>query len=111
MSIVLGVDLGGTRLRAAWTGTTGEVEPHALDSGPAPGSTAELAERVAAHAATAADEGGGRVASVAVTIPGLVQGTRCRWVPNLPYLDGEDLAELLAPLGARATRCARRARR
>jgi glucokinase len=30
-------------------------------------------------------------------VPGLVDGTLVRWVPNLPYLDGVDLADVLSP--------------
>lgn len=93
---VLGIDLGGTRLRAAWATADGPLEPRALGDEPAPRSAVELAARVAAYAAGA--EG---VGSLAVTVPGLVDGTVCRWVPNLPYLDGLDLAELLAGVGAR----------
>ena len=32
------------------------------------------------------------VSRVGVAIPGLASGTTCVWVPNLPYLDGQDLA-------------------
>ena len=94
MSAVLGIDLGGTRLRAAWA--DGDVDPRALGVEPAPGTTDGLRSRIAARM----DEVGEEVAAIGVTIPGLVDGTRCRWVPNLPHLDGIDLAELLAPLGA-----------
>ena len=30
-----------------------------------------------------------------IGVPGLATGTTCRWVPNLPYLDGLDLADAL----------------
>jgi predicted NBD/HSP70 family sugar kinase len=115
MSAVLGIDLGGTRLRAAWAPAddasvtpAGALEPRALGDEPAPRSAPELAERVKAHAAAArgaAGAGGGDATldALAVTIPGLVDGTVCRWVPNLPYLDGVDLATLLAPAVGAAT--------
>jgi glucokinase len=94
MSAVLGIDLGGTRLRAAWA-ADGAAEPSPSEAVPAPASTDALrtaiAQRIAAY--------DGDVAAVGITIPGIVDGTRCRWVPNLPYLDGIDLAELLSPLG------------
>jgi len=97
MAAVLGIDLGGTRLRAAWAPADGPLEPRPLGEEAAPASAAALAARVAAHAAAAgAQAGGEEVAALAVTIPGLVDGTVCRWVPNLPYLDGLDLAALLA---------------
>jgi glucokinase len=38
----------------------------------------------------------GDVSGLGITVPGLVMGTTCRWVPNLPYLDGVDLRELNA---------------
>jgi glucokinase len=94
MSAVVGIDLGGTRLRAARADGAGE--PSALGATePAPATTDALRERIAARV----EEAGGDVHAVGITIPGLVDGTRCRWVPNLPYLDGIDLAEVLSPLG------------
>ena len=38
----------------------------------------------------------GRVRGMAIAVPGLVAGSVCRWVPNLPYLDGVDLAAITA---------------
>ena len=31
-------------------------------------------------------------------MPGLVEGTTCRWIPNLPYLDGLDMQALFPDL-------------
>jgi glucokinase len=101
VTALLGIDLGGTRLRAAWAGAADEaVEPRTLGSGPAPRSTHDLVAIVGAHAAAVAGAGGGDIDAIGITVPGLVDGTRCRWVPNLPFLDGVDLAEILSPLGA-----------
>jgi glucokinase len=98
VSAVLGIDLGGTRLRAAWSQAPGE-EPRPLGEEPAPRSAGDLGARVAAYARQLP----GVPAGIGVTIPGLVDGTVCRWVPNLPYLDGVDLAALLAPAGGPQT--------
>jgi glucokinase len=118
MSAVLGIDLGGTRLRAAWTtaarpapaGTTQSLVPahapldvRALGEEPAPRTAADLAARVTAHADAARAASGCEIVAIGVTIPGLVDGTVCRWVPNLPYLDGVDLATLLGPAGGGRT--------
>ncbi len=94
MSTFVGIDLGGTRLRAACSDGSGEPRPLGATE-PAPATTDALRERIAARV----DETGGGVRAIGITIPGLVDGTRCRWVPNLPHLDGIDLAELLSPLG------------
>lgn len=97
MSAVLGIDLGGTRLRAAWTPDgAGPDEPTPLAAERAPANTSELAARIG----ELVEAPGAPISAIGVTIPGVVDGTRCRWVPNLPYLDGIDLAELLSPLGA-----------
>jgi len=37
----------------------------------------------------------GEVCHIGLAVPGLTEGTRCRWVPNLPWLDGEDLAHVV----------------
>lgn len=92
MTGVLGIDLGGTRLRAAWSSAPGDA-PRPLGEEPAPRSAGDLGARVAAYARQLPE----RPTAIGVTIPGLVDGTVCRWVPNLPYLDGVDLANLLAP--------------
>lgn len=89
MTRVLALDLGGTKLRAAIA-----EEPHfaALgDAGvwPAPASLASLEATMEAllHEAGAIDR-------IGIAVPGLVEGSRCRWIPNLPWLDGVDLATL-----------------
>jgi glucokinase len=89
MSTILAVDLGGTNCRI------GVARSEALDAvrlvshGPAPDSrdafVALLRESMVEHGAQA----------LGIGIPGLADNTRCRWVPNLPFLDGLDLAEVL----------------
>lgn len=96
--VLVGVDLGGTRLRVAAV-RRGDSEMIATRVPPmaAPTSLAELRERVAEAVEDLAPAG---ASAIGVTIPGLVDGTRCRWVPNLPDLDGCDLATELGSLGA-----------
>jgi glucokinase len=86
MTLALCVDLGGTRLRAALLEAQGKVE--LLGDWPAPADLEALRRRVAdlidAHG----------VSRIGVAVPGLASGSVCRWAPNLPYLDGLDLARL-----------------
>ncbi|MCX5494621.1 ROK family protein [Kaistia dalseonensis] len=95
---VLALDLGGTSLRAAFAPIEYPTALESIGRWPAPDSAAALRDKVieiiAAHTAS------GPLAGIGITIPGLVEGTVSRWVPNLPYLDGIDLAGLLRPAGA-----------
>jgi len=88
MSTVLCFDLGGTNLRAGLVIAGDMREPEALGHWPAPKDLAEFRGRIGGlidlHRAT----------RVGITIPGLASGTRSVWVPNLPYLDGVDVASL-----------------
>jgi predicted NBD/HSP70 family sugar kinase len=88
----LAIDLGGTNMRAALLdGDVSRLEPIAREAAPA-----SLEEFVTRLRGLCAAIGGAEALGVAV--PGLVEGTRCRWVPNLPYLDGQDLQELFPGL-------------
>ena len=84
MTHALCVDLGGTRLRAALLDARCETEP--LGDWPAPADLETFRRRVAdlidAHG----------VSRIGVAVPGLASGSVCRWAPNLPYLNGLDLA-------------------
>ena len=84
MTLALCVDLGGTRLRAALLDA--ECKTELLGDWPAPADLEAFRRRVAelidAH----------RVSKVGVAVPGLALGPVCRWAPNLPYLNGLDLA-------------------
>jgi predicted NBD/HSP70 family sugar kinase len=97
-AIVVGVDLGGTRLRAGATPADSSVPVNgnvtALADRPAPGRLSELGAALDAMLVAAAKIG--RVRGMAIAVPGLVAGSVCRWVPNLPYLDGVDLAAITA---------------
>ena len=92
MSRLLALDLGGTNLRAgvADAGRPGVVET--VGRWPAPvnlaGFEALLRELVEAHDPV----------RIGIAIPGLARGTTCTWVPNLPWLDGVDLAVILPGL-------------
>ncbi|MBL0373380.1 ROK family protein [Rhizobium sp. KVB221] len=89
MSAVLSFDLGGTNLRAGLAKAGDVVAPVSLGHWPAPQDLAEFRARICGlieeHAAS----------RIGIAIPGLASGTRCVWVPNLPYLDSVDLASLL----------------
>jgi glucokinase len=97
-SIVVGIDLGGTRLRAgaAPTDLTTPVADNLtnLVDRPAPATLGEFGAALDAALVAAAPLGA--VHGLAIAIPGLVAGSLCRWVPNLTYLDGVDLAQITA---------------
>jgi glucokinase len=96
--LVVGVDIGGTRFRAAaapaddGVPVTGRMI-HLFDR-PAPATLGELGAALDAALVSAVPYG--TVTGMGITVPGLVAGTTCRWVPNLPYLDGVDLAAITA---------------
>jgi glucokinase len=83
----LAIDLGGTNMRAGCA--RGDVlEPEPVGQWDAPRDLdafrTRVEELVARHEAK----------RLGVGIPGLARGTVCSWVPNLPFLDGVDLAPL-----------------
>jgi glucokinase len=88
MSAVIALDLGGTHLRAATARADRPDELQSLGHWPAskdlPSFRARLADILS----------GDRAARIGVAAPGLTRGTQCRWIPNLPWLDGVDLADL-----------------
>jgi predicted NBD/HSP70 family sugar kinase len=82
---VVAIDLGGTNMRAAPIGA--DDRPRGpVESGPAPATRAAFTDRVGSllrrHGAD----------RLGIAVPGLTSGTVCRWIPNLGYLDGLDLA-------------------
>lgn len=92
MTRVLAIDLGGTNLRAACC----EGDPSALRmlaQEKAPPNLATFAARLASLRAEA-----GPIDAIGLAVPGLVEGTTCRWIPNLPYLDGLDMQALFPEL-------------
>ncbi len=89
MSLILALDLGGTHLRAGLAaGAVADVRP--VGRWPAPRDLAAFRAHVGEIAAA-----NGPIARVGVAVPGLTEGPRCRWIPNLPWLDGVDLADLV----------------
>jgi glucokinase len=92
MNCVLSLDLGGTSLRAATADPDHPSQIIPLGKWPAPtnvDSFASLVDDLCARATSPADLRG-----VGIAVPGLAEGTTCRWVPNLAYLDGVDVAHL-----------------
>lgn len=92
MTRVLALDLGGTNMRAArYAGDPSALT--LLTHEAAPGSRAMFVERLAKLRAEAGD-----IEAIGFAVPGLVEGTTCRWIPNLPYLDGLDMQALFPGL-------------
>ncbi|ESZ45390.1 ROK family protein [Mesorhizobium sp. RSR565B] len=92
MRRVLAIDLGATNLRAAVsTGDVGALE--ALGSEPAPATLDAFIARIDALCTEA-----GSVSALGIAVPGLVEGSICRWIPNLPFLDGVDIQPLFPKL-------------
>ncbi|MDX8530562.1 ROK family protein [Mesorhizobium sp. VK25A] len=92
MTQVLAIDLGGTNLRAAiHAGDVGALAPQVRE--PAPENLDAFVARVRALA----DAGG--VEALGLAVPGLVEGSISRWIPNLPWLDGVDIAALFPDIG------------
>jgi glucokinase len=86
MTRTLALDLGGTRLRAGLAVRESPVRLDPLGAWPAPGDLEELTQRLTALVVEH------DVARIGLAVPGLVTGTTCTWIPNLPWLDGYDLA-------------------
>lgn len=90
MSAVLAIDLGGTRCRIGLADHADPAGVRLVEDVAAPQSRPEFFDLVGGLLAR---HGAG---ALGLGIPGLAQGSLCRWVPNLPYLDGLDLAEAFA---------------
>ncbi len=91
----LGIDVGGTKIQGAY-----------LERGE-PVLTARLATPTSDYPSflpairqvvEEAKERGGAIARLAIGLPGTVCGERVTWVPNLPFLNGRDLAGELSAL-------------
>ncbi|PTE10670.1 ROK family protein [Mesorhizobium helmanticense] len=92
MTRVLAIDLGGTNLRAA--AHSDDVRAlEMLGREAAPDSLDAFVARIRALSAEA-----GPVEALGLAVPGLVEGSVCRWIPNLPWLDGVDIAALFPEL-------------
>ncbi len=86
---ILAIDLGGTRYRAGRASLANPAAVEPLGEYPAPDTRPVFLEMVRRHLA---EIGASRLG---IGVPGLAIGTTCRWVPNLPWLDGLDFAEAL----------------
>jgi glucokinase len=86
---ILAIDLGGTRYRAGTASRDNPADVRHLGEWPAPATRDELLAMLRGHLTETV------ATRLGLGIPGLAQGTTCRWVPNLPYLDGLDLSEAL----------------
>lgn len=91
---ILAVDLGGTRYRAGIASSDNPSAVRPIGAWPAPRT---LDEFVALVGSQLAEHHAGRLG---VAIPGLAERTTCSWVPNLPYLDGFDLARCFSGIDA-----------
>ncbi|MBN9257927.1 MULTISPECIES: ROK family protein [unclassified Mesorhizobium] len=92
MKRVLAIDLGGTNLRSAvYAGDLLAMEMASRE--PAPASLDAFVARI-----RALSDAAGGIEALGIAIPGLAEGTICRWVPNLSYLDGVDLEALFPGL-------------
>jgi len=92
MSKVLAIDLGGTQLRAGLCEDAAPAAVEHIGAWPAPKGLDGFREAISG---LAGEHGAERLG---VSVPGTAHGTRCLWIPNLPWLDGVDLAELFPDL-------------
>ena len=83
---ILAIDVGGTRFRAGQADPGDPAAVRVSGEWPTPPDRetflALLSQQLALSGAT----------HLGVGVPGLARGTTCVWIPNLPYLDGFDLA-------------------
>lgn len=93
---VLGIDIGGTRLRvaSALAATTSLDDIDVLVDEPTPPSLEDVGHIVGTTVPKVRRLGA--IVGMGVAVPGLVEGTTARWVPNVPYLDDIDLEMLLS---------------
>ncbi|BCH21058.1 ROK family protein [Mesorhizobium sp. L-8-3] len=87
MSRALAIDLGGTNMRAGLADAARPAEIRPVGSWPAPARRAAFQELVEGLLVAYS------IKRLGIAVPGLALGTRCVWIPNLPYLDGLDLSE------------------
>ncbi len=90
---VIGVDVGGTRLRLSARDTASRLETPTA-SVPVPASVDEMVDTITSLATSAAN--GRTIRSLAVGLPGQVQDFHCIWIPNLRFLDGIALGEMIS---------------
>lgn len=93
----LGIDVGGTKIQGAYLKEDQPLLTAQLDT-PTSGYAAfvDALQQVAAEV----QRHSGRLTRLAMGLPGTVTEERVNWVPNLPFLNGKDLAgDLSALLG------------
>jgi predicted NBD/HSP70 family sugar kinase len=86
---ILAVDLGGSRYRAGLASTDDPASVRPIGEWPAPPTREAFLTLLEGQLAELG------CARLGLGIPGLAERATCRWVPNLPYLDGLDLAARL----------------
>ena len=91
----LGIDVGGTKIQGAYI----ERDEPALTTRIAT-PTEDYTSFLAAirQIVELTRQRGGAIARMVVGLPGTVTGERVTWVPNLPFLNGKDLAGELSTL-------------
>ncbi|MCK7483593.1 MAG: ROK family protein [Candidatus Moduliflexus flocculans] len=95
-----GIDVGGTKIASALFSREGEIsarEKVPIDKAGGDAAAAQVAGRIQALAAAAA-ESGGRLAAVGICVPGIAYSASGKvWAPNIP---GWDQYPLLEKVGA-----------
>src|SRR5690606_35089071 len=86
---ILAIDLGGTNYRAGSASRDNPAAVTTLGEWAAPTTRDAFLDMLRTQLETLGAK------RLGLGIPGLATGTVCRWVPNLPYFDGRDLAEAL----------------
>lgn len=94
MGVVVGVDVGGTKVLAGVVGADGAVGSLARDATPGRHATVDELEDALARAVTAA-AGDRPLDGVGVAAAGFVTGSRVVFAPHLPWR-GEDVADRLS---------------
>lgn len=88
MAATLGIDVGGTHIRAAvHDGST----LHRFDTRPVPTTYPALLAQISALREQA-QQCAGEVTGIGIGLPGVVTESGGAWIPNLPFLNGEPLA-------------------
>jgi glucokinase len=92
MTRVLAIDLGGTKMRAAlFTGDVSDMQSLTQEATPT-----DLASFTTCVMSLLRETGD--VGAIGLAVPGLVSGSTCRWIPNLPYLDSVDVEAIFPGL-------------
>ena len=96
-----GIDVGGTKIASALFTCEGEIsarEKVAIDSAGGDAAAVQVAGRIRALAAAAA-ESGGRLAAVGICVPGIAYSASGKvWAPNIPGWDQYPLIEKIRGL-------------